>query len=130
MAQKEKLDRVFSKFIRLRDTNEQGWGQCISCGKIVFWGKAHAGHFINRRHMSLRYSEMNVNLQCVACNTFNEGNAAGYALGLTKKHGEDVIKQLMIAKKQSKKFTQTELKQITEYYKYKVKNLLSGKVFS
>ena len=35
---KAKLGRVFSHFIRLRDSDEHGVGQCISCGKfIVVW---------------------------------------------------------------------------------------------
>jgi len=130
MNQINKLDRVFSEFVRLRDSNEFGYGQCISCGKIVFWENAHAGHFINRRHMSLRYNEKNVNLQCAGCNTFDEGNPGGYALGLVRKYNEQIISQLMIAKRQTKKFTQTELSEAIKYYRLKIKELIEDKVFS
>lgn len=37
MNYKDKLDRIFSEYIRLRDADNNGYIRCISCGKIVFW---------------------------------------------------------------------------------------------
>ena len=53
---KAKLVKLFSEFIRLRDSNEHGLGQCISCGKFItvwrdnvkFVKTAHAGHYYSR----------------------------------------------------------------------------------
>ena len=36
----DKLDRIFSLFIRYRDTMPNGYFQCISCGKIKPFNKA------------------------------------------------------------------------------------------
>ena len=52
--------------------------------KIVLWKEADNGHFINRKHMSLRFSETNCNAQCRSCNRFDEGNMTGYNLGMIK----------------------------------------------
>ena len=51
MNYKNKLDRIFSIFIRKRDTKE-GYGFCISCGKPITFETCDCGHYINRVHMS------------------------------------------------------------------------------
>jgi transposase len=59
MNYKAKLDKIFSEYIRLRDaTLGDGYGTCISCGKIIYWKDNHCGHFINRKHMALRFNEI------------------------------------------------------------------------
>ena len=116
-----KLDRVFSEYIRQRDSDENGYGRCIACGKVVHWKNADCGHYINRRFLALRYSEINCNLQCRSCNRFSEGNLAEYGLALQKKYGEDIIKKLIVMKNLPMKYTQYEIEKITEYYKQKIK---------
>lgn len=105
MNYKDKLDRIFSQYIRLRDADNKGYIRCISCGKIVFWKDADNGHFINRKHMSLRFSETNCNAQCRACNRFSEGNMTGYNLGMIKKYGQQTINLLILAKNQINKIS-------------------------
>jgi len=81
----DKLDRIFSLFIRYRDTMPNGYFQCISCGKIKPFNKADCGHYINRQHMSTRFDEMNCNAQCSHCNRFMEGNIQDYRRRLVAK---------------------------------------------
>ena len=64
----EKLDKVFSLFIRYRDAMPNGYFQCISCGQIKRFEQADCGHYINRQHMNTRFDEMNCNAQCRHCN--------------------------------------------------------------
>ena len=82
----DKLDRIFSLFIRYRDTMPNGYFQCISCGKIKPFNKADCGHYINRQHMSTRFDEMNCNAQCSHCNRFMEGNIQDYRRRLVAKY--------------------------------------------
>lgn len=63
------LDRAFSKFIRLRDSDDNGLCRCISCGKLHMWDDIDCGHFVNRRHMGTRFDEKNCNAQCRSCLT-------------------------------------------------------------
>ena len=116
------LDRVFSKFIRLRDS-QNGYVKCISCGKIQPAEEADCGHFINRKHMGTRFDEQNCNAQCRACNRFDEGNAAGYAKGLIEKYGAGVIDSLLLKKQLGRKWSQFEIDELVKYYKTKIKEL-------
>ena len=83
---KEKLDKVFSMFIRLRDTMPNGYFCCISCGQVKPFKQADCGHYINRQHMSTRFDEMNCNAQCRHCNRFMEGNIQSYRRRLVAKY--------------------------------------------
>jgi 5-methylcytosine-specific restriction endonuclease McrA len=123
MAKLDKADRPFSEYIRRRDSDENGYGKCISCGKIVHWKDADAGHFVNRAHMSLRYDEKNVNLQCRHCNRFREGEMLGYSEGLVKKYGPEVLDYLKVKKHNICKLGQFEIDLLAKTYKQKIKEL-------
>lgn len=112
-------DKWFSIYVRLRDSNNE-LVKCCTCGKLIHWKESDAGHFVNRKHMSLRYSEINVNAQCRSCNRFDEGNIPSYSLFLIKKYGSEIIDKLLIAKNQTVKI---DFKQIAEFYKSKAKEL-------
>ena len=120
MANLTELDKVFSLYIRKRDS-VGGVGRCISCGKIILAKYNHCGHFINRRHLSTRFDEQNCNLQCVSCNSFDEGNFEGYRAGLIKKYGEGTPEKLYIKKFNECHLSQTEINILTKYYKTKLK---------
>lgn len=123
MNYKTKLDNVFSEYIRRRDSNEDGYGRCISCGKIVHWKDADAGHYVNRNHMSLRYDEKNVHLQCRACNRFDDGNILGYTCGLVERYGNRVLQYLEIKKHNTFKMYQSAYEGLTKYYQQKIKEM-------
>lgn len=97
-TKKDKLDRIFSEYIRLRDSNDKGYCRCISCGSFHFWRDMDCGHFVNRSHMGTRFSERNCNAQCRKCNRFDEGNNIGYTKGLIRKYGIRVINDLEVKK--------------------------------
>ena len=110
-------DKWFSKFIRMRDADNNGIIHCISCGRPVPWQKADAGHFIKRQHMAVRFNEKNVNAQCKYCNNFEQGNDIGYARGLVRKYGQGIIEHLELAKRRTIHFGSFELKIIAEHYR-------------
>lgn len=125
---KEKLDRVFSEYIRLRDADEKGFCRCISCGKIAHWKDMDCGHFINRKHMALRFNDINCNAQCRACNRFDEGNMEGYRMGLIKKHGQVIIEKLYAMKNEVCRISSIEYSIAIKHYKKKVEKLKNEKV--
>lgn len=120
---KTKLDRVFSEFIRLRDADINGMVKCISCTRMIHWNEADAGHYINRKHMSTRWDEHNVNGQCRACNRFDEGNIPMYHLGLQRKYDVDTPLKLLAKKNSTVKIGQFEIDCLTKHYKQEVKKL-------
>lgn len=124
---KEKLDRVFSHFIRLRDSNKDGYCRCISCGAIVFWKEIQNGHYVNRGHMGTRFNEKNCNSQCIRCNMFDEGNNIGYTRGLINKYGIKVISELEVKKHSISKLTPVEYEILINHYSDEVKRLMTEK---
>lgn len=122
------LDKAFSLYIRTRDTLPQYPEPvfiCCSCGQLKPYEMADAGHFINRRWMSVRWDERNVHAQCSSCNRFDEGNAIGYARFMDKKYGTAVVDMLFALKTQTAKWADWELKELEKMYKLKTKELLT-----
>lgn len=118
-----KLDTIFSKFIRQRDT-QQGYGHCCSCSKLLSYEDSDAGHFINRRHMATRWREDNVHLQCRSCNRFDEGNAAGYSIFMLEKYSKKQVQYLQALSREEARFTVSELELMIVEYTKKLKELL------
>ena len=119
---KAKLDKVFSEYIRKRDTNN-GVFRCISCGRLLPYEQADCGHYINRQHMATRFDEMNCNAQCRKCNRFSEGNMSGYRFGLVKKYGEQKVVLLESKKNSVRKFSDFEYQVLIKYYQEEIKKL-------
>lgn len=117
---KKMADKYFSQYVRLRDS-ENGYGECISCGEKKHWKNAQAGHFVSRSVNALRYDEENVNLQCVGCNMFKQGNQYAYAKALDLKYGDGKADELWGRRHESKKFTTTELEEIIQDCKTQIK---------
>lgn len=118
-----KADEAFSLFIRTRDSQDFDGRAfcCISCGRPLPIEQADCGHYINRQHMSLRFSELNCNAQCRKCNRFMEGNNSGYRQGLIQKIGEQKVVLLEAQKYAENKMTNFELEIIAKHYKEETK---------
>lgn len=112
----KKLDKVFSQYIRLRDSDTNGMFHCISCGKIKPFGQADAGHFHSRRHMATRFDEDNVSAECRFCNRFSADHLIGYRENLIKKIGTQRFLLLEVKANSIKKWSCFELEQLIKYY--------------
>jgi len=124
---KEKLDRVFSIFIRLRDANHNGYCRCISCGTVIHWKKIQNGHYVNRGHMSTRFCERNCNAQCVKCNMFDEGNNIGYTRGLINKYSVKVLADLEVKKHTPTFMTAFDYQVLINHYRNEIEKLKAEK---
>ncbi len=120
----DRLDTIFSKYIRRRDCGFS-YGRCISCGSIITYSSSDAGHYINRKHMSLRFDEVNVNAQCRQCNRFDEGNVQGYRRGLIEKYGEKATDMLEIKKHNSCHLSIFEIELLINEYELKLAQIES-----
>jgi hypothetical protein len=120
------LDRWFSKFIRLRDSDQNGYCRCITCGRFASWKNMDAGHFISREKMATRYDEMNVHAQCQQCNRFKSGNQYEHGKSIDRMHGKGSA-DILSAKGGVRgcKLDSFYLQKLIEEYKEKVKNIHS-----
>jgi len=73
------LDRVVSRYIRLRDMEKDGKITCYICESRVRWEKAQAMHYINRQHLGTRFLLANLKSGCFDCNVTKRGNLVEYA---------------------------------------------------
>lgn len=116
-------DNWFSKFIRMRDADENGYIRCIACCRIVFWKNADCGHFAKRQHKALRFNEQNCNAQCKPCNWAEQGNDIEYAKGLDKKYGPGTADKLRAMQKGTLHLGKFELKVIADHYRNRFNEL-------
>lgn len=124
----KRLDKVFSQYIRLRDSDANGYCKCISCGRVYYWKDIQNGHYMSRRYLSTRFDELNCNAQCVACNIFNQGNIQMYRQNLIKKIGEKNVDYLEYkARATTKHYAVFELQELIKYYTILVKKLSQEK---
>lgn len=112
-----KLDKVFSRYIRLRDTMPNGYFRCISCGQIKPYKQADCGHYHSRRHMATRFDEDNAHAECRACNRFSADHLIQYEKNLITKIGRQRFDKLTWKAGQTMKWTDFELIELTKYYK-------------
>ena len=123
----DRLDTVFSRYIRLRDAMPSGMFRCISCGKIKPIEQADCGHFHSRTHMSTRFDEDNCHAECRYCNRFSADHIIGYRENLIKKIGEQRFMLLDIKAHETKKWSHFELEQLAKYYRALVQKLQKEK---
>ena len=120
---KKKLDSLFSQYTRLRNADHLGRVKCFTCGVEKHWKEQQAGHFQSRSHHSTRWDEVNVQVQCVKCNMFRQGEQYKFGMYLDQKYGEGTAEQLEIRSKTIVKLNRTDYEEAIERYKQKIKEL-------
>ena len=110
----QKLDSLFSKYVRLRDT-KGGKGKCITCPTELTYEDGTCGHFRKRRHMATRWHPYNGHLQCAECNGLDDDEK--YEEALIKKIGEKKVEELKWSSRHEVKYTKSDLELIKDELK-------------
>ena len=121
----KKLDKVFSEYIRLRDSKAFGYKafKCISCGRILPYEQADCGHYFSRLHMDTRFDERNWHAECRHCNRFIADHLDAYRTHLIQKIGENEFNKLSLLAHGSRKWSRYELDEMIKYYQGKIKEM-------
>lgn len=123
-----KLDDVFSDFIRIRDSDDQGICKCITCGDLKHWTQMDCGHFVTRDNYGCRWEEENCNAQCPHCNRFKSGLQYEHGLAIDKKYKKPGTANLLVIKGKSPcNFEDFEIETMVKYYRNAVKELKQEK---
>ena len=122
---KNKLDKIFSEYIRRRDVDDHtGFGKCIDCGRETPFAEGDAGHFVGRRHLATRWDEDNVHFQHRYCNRFLNGRQYEYGQALGDRADDLIQKSHQVAK-----FDATHLQYLIDVYKDKLAELKKNQSF-
>lgn len=87
---KNKAWKVFSEWVRRKDSDCNGYAVCVTCGAKNHWKKMQAGHYVDGRNNSVLFDERIVWPQCMPCNVFKRGNKIKYSAFLSKKFGYSI----------------------------------------
>ena len=113
----KKIDDARREYIRKRDLDWRDRANCISCFRNFEKGELQAGQFKKRQHdftTELATEYRNVNLQCERCNGFLRGNESGYALGIVRKYGDNVLEEIYAKFIKDRNYKIGELEKILE----------------
>ena len=117
---KKDLDKVFSLYIRLRHASKDGIVKCFTCDKTAHYKKMHAGHFMSRKHHATRWNEDNVQVQCVKCNLFGQGEQYAFGKLLDIRIAEGKAEALQELSRTTVKYMRFEYEDMIKHYKEKV----------
>ena len=120
---KKKLDKIFSEYIRRRYANHDNTVSCFTCLVVKHWKEQQAGHFQSRRHLATRWDEKNVQVQCIKCNMFNQGEQYKFGYYLDNTYGDGTSKELEQRAKTIVKLTRVDYEEAIEFYKRKLDEL-------
>jgi len=119
----KKLWKAFSLYIRLRDSDSEGFGRCFTCPRILHYTKGDCGHGIGRQHKSTKFNEKNNHLQCKPCNGFSGGMREVYKEEMNLRYGKHAWDLMELASKTPSKWSQFEIDVLEKHYKKLVINL-------
>ena len=122
----EKLDRIFSVFIRLRDCDENWIVVCPLCWRKWFRREAQNMHFRKRTFKKYKFSEINCHAWCEHCNVMLNWNEWMYSLRMVKNYWYDIARRLKTDKSTHKIHTY-EFEEMIEHYLECVKELAEEK---
>lgn len=90
--------------------------ECWTCGETKHWKQVDAGHYISRRHKSVRWDLRNIRPQCKICNGFGKGFGREKLPGEAQKFAEKLeaqgvdVGELEALGRQAKTWTVAELR--------------------
>jgi hypothetical protein len=120
---KRKCWKVFSQWIRLKDSDEGGTASCYTCGTLAHYKDLHAGHAIPGRHNAVLFDEDIVKPQCPICNVWKGGMYHVFATKLIKEHGMEWWDAKLAGSKEVVKWTAADLEEKLQFYNRKVADI-------
>jgi len=129
---RDKLDEIFSLYIRARDADENWWVKCITCWKAVYWKskakECHACHCIERWNYLYRRNENNVYAWCSNCNYYNkERHKRKLQTYMIKKFWLKNMEEMELNKKRLIDIKTFEMEEMIDYFTSKYEFLVTKK---
>ena len=115
------LDGLFQRNRVLEETDDDGYGNCWSCGKNLFYrGRdSQGGHFLPKSvtgYHPMRWNKDNCHLQCSGCNNYKSGNIVEYRKKMVKEYGLEYVEEMESSYSGTHKWDKQELIDLIIYY--------------
>jgi hypothetical protein len=117
---RDDLDAVYSKWLRISNSNSEGICECYTCGKKQHYSEAQCGHFVSRSNMATRFMPQNTKIQCVSCNEYKDGNIEAFEFNL-ERDNNGIVDWLREQGRSIAKPSVSDLKELLNEYRYKLK---------
>ena len=116
---------LLQKLVRLKASRDDfGLIRCVTCGVYRKWNEMQGGHFIERGKRSTKLVEENCHPQCPGCNMYRMKTTSGvlaYRRYMVGMYGEELVKELERLSKQPKKYTRSEIEELSAEFKRQIK---------
>lgn len=109
----EKAAKLLQRLVRLKASDDNGYCQCVTCGKIDHYKNMQGGHFMPRGRTIFKLFEENIHPQCPSCNCWGMKQAhyvLRYRQYMADTYGEIRVKAMeRLAWRGSPKFNRDEV---------------------
>ena len=120
----EKAAKLLQRYVRLKASDDDGYCQCVTCGKVDHYTAMQGGHFYSRRHTVFKLFQENINVQCPACNQWGMKTTKiqeAYRIYMEDMYGTKRIRAMQkLAWRASPKFDREEVIQFQRELKEKI----------
>jgi hypothetical protein len=117
---KQDAAKLLQKLVRMKAADENGYARCVTCDRVEHWKNMDGGHWISRNHAHLLLEE-NIHPQCKGCNRFMSGCHEQYTFYMIDTYGEGFCRELMMTKRQLKKYNRSDLMVMIDDFKARIK---------
>ena len=123
----KKLDAVYSQYIRLLKSDDDGYCICVTCGTKLYWKEIQNGHYFSRKHYATRWNDDNCWPQDYRCNVALNGNYIEYTMFMINTYGINFIGEFKKQANTTYKISLQELRDKIDHYSTEVNRLKSTK---
>ena len=114
---------ILQRIVRMNAADENGYCQCVTCGKVGHWKEMDGGHYISRTYTAHKLLEENIHPQCKGCNRFAHKIHDDYARYMRETYGAEFVDWLSDTKRQTKKYSRPEIEDLIAELKAREKEL-------
>lgn len=116
---------ALQKLVRLKAADDNGYVECVTCGKVGLWTEMDGGHFIPKGNCSRwALEEENIHPQCKSCNGFGMkyGTAThSYMAWMIDYYGRDFVDMMLASKHEPVKFYKRDYEEMTKEWNEQIR---------
>ena len=122
----DKAAKLLQRLVRLKASDDNGYCQCVTCGKVDHYKNMQGGHFYGRRNLVFKLFEENIHPQCPSCTLYGMKTTRiqeAYRIYMEDTYGARRIRAMQrLAWRASPKFNREEVIQFARDLKEQIKD--------